>query len=223
MMQRIGIMGGMFDPVHAGHLQAARAAMQVLELSHIYMVPCAIPNHREQPGASQQHRQAMLELAIGADSGFSVDDREFRRQGVSYAVDTLQSFAGEYPDAALVYVLGWDSFNSLPSWYRWRELFSFSHFCAVSRPGETLPTALNTATPAAQALLAELQARQVHSAQQLFRRRSGGIYILEDLAIPVSSSDVRQALEAGTTVNQLPAKVLDYIYEHKLYQSSRQP
>ncbi len=207
---RIGIMGGMFDPVHYGHLAAATAALDALILDRLYLVPCAQPNHRDAAIADGQHRLAMLQLAAGADTRLLVDDREIRRPGVSYAVDTLASFSGQYPDADLVFVLGWDSFLSLPRWHRWQDMFAYAHFCAVSRPG------VSEAVPAV--LAREMAERSVTSPQALFSRHTGNILVLDGVKVDVSSTQLRQARERGTLDESLlPAAVAAYIRQHALY------
>jgi nicotinate-nucleotide adenylyltransferase len=217
MMHRIGIMGGMFDPVHTGHMQLARTALQVLKLDRLHLVPCAVPNHRGRASASQNHRKAMLEIAVDSDERFVVDDREYQREGVSYAVDTLKSFATEFPGATLVYVQGWDSFNSLPTWHRWQELFLFCHICAVSRPGQMLPTENSPPGSTAAMLYDELRCRQVESVDALFASDHGRILVLRDVALDVSSSEVREALSKGGDAQNVCTGVEQYIKQHQLY------
>jgi nicotinate-nucleotide adenylyltransferase len=196
MMHRIGIMGGMFDPVHTGHMQLARTALQVLKLDRLHLVPCA---------------------AVDSDERLVVDDREYQREGVSYAVDTLKSFATEFPGATLVYVQGWDSFNSLPTWHRWQELFLFCHICAVSRPGQMLPTENSPPGSTAAMLYDELRCRQVESVDALFASDHGRILVLRDVALDVSSSEVREALSKGGDAQNVCTGVEQYIKQHQLY------
>lgn len=215
MSLRIGIMGGMFDPVHRGHLQVALTALNALDLDHVRLVPCAVPNHRDQASASAADRLAMLELAL-ADQGetrLKTDDREFQRPGVSYMVDTLASLASQFPDATLVYIMGWDSFNTLPGWHKWRQMFDYCHICALSRPGVRL-AADNMAEQDAQWLLS----RQSQSLSSLFDTKSGKLLVLDELAEPAASTHIRQALGAGEKkLTDIPGVVLDYIRQHQLY------
>lgn len=221
MTQRIGIMGGMFDPVHIGHLQLAQTALQTLKLDRLHLVPCAVPNHRGHASASKSHRKAMLEIAVNTDKRLVVDDREYQRAGVSYAVDTLKSFANEFPHAALVYVQGWDSFNSLPTWHRWQELFLLAHICAISRPGQKLPNEHSPLGSTAAALYEELKVRQVGSVDALFASHKGRILVLAELAVDVSSTRVRELLGAGTTASSanICEGVEEYISQHQLYRN----
>ena len=208
--QKIGVMGGMFDPVHDGHLAAARLALTELSLDRVHLVPCARPNHRGEPGVSGEHRVAMLNLAIAGDKRLMADTRELQRPGVSYMVDTLRSFVAEFPQAVLVYILGRDSFYSLPRWHQWRELLDLCHLAVTHRPAQDS----GVMEPA---LLAEFQQRRVETAAQLMSHARGRILMLDNLDVPASSSAVRQALAHKAAHIPVPAAVLDYIHTHGLY------
>jgi nicotinate-nucleotide adenylyltransferase len=211
--QRLGVMGGMFDPVHDGHLAAARLALDELALERVHLVPCARPNHRSEPGISAEHRVAMLELAIAGDRRLVVDTRELQRPGVSYMVDTLRSFVAEFPQVILVYILGQDSFYSLPRWHQWRELLDLCHLAVINRPveleagGSEMPAELD----------AEYQQRKVADVASLMARPRGRILRLHNLDMPASSTAVRKGLSEGKRSVPVPAAVLDYIELHRLY------
>jgi nicotinate-nucleotide adenylyltransferase len=215
MSLRVGIMGGMFDPVHRGHLQVALTALDALALDQLRLVPCAVPNHRGKAGAPAADRLAMLEVALAElnEPRLRTDDRELQRPGVSYMVDTLASLAAQFPDASLVYVMGWDSFNTLPNWHRWRQMLDYCHICAVSRPGVCLGSA-NMSGQDADWLLA----RRVSQPSSLFDTSNGRVCVLDELAEPAASTDIRQALAAGgQQITDIPGVVLDYIRQHQLY------
>ena len=216
MMRRIGVMGGMFDPVHRGHLAAALAAVEQLGLERLHLLPCATPNHRDLATASSEHRLAMLDLVSKAHPKLLVDDRELRRTGISYTVDSLAELHQELPDVSLVFVQGWDSFLSLPGWHRWQSLFDHAHLCAVSRPGVVWPPRSEDAN---NRLLRELlSARGADSPETLFRRPVGGIYVLDGVNIDISSTDLRCRLREGAdTSDWLEPPVRAYIAHHGLY------
>lgn len=217
MSRRIGIMGGMFDPVHRGHMAAANTACHVLGLDCLYLVPCSRPNHRRQPEAGAQDRLRMLDRAVTGQSRLLADDSELRRGDTSYTVDTLRDFARREPDSTLVFVLGWDSFLTLPEWHQWRTIFEYAHICAISRPGNRLPAA-DSDSPTDQRLLAELEKRRVESVRRLYEQPSGGIFIIDDLSEHVSSSAIREAVAAGRIrESDLPPGVAEYIRAHGLY------
>ncbi|HLT64463.1 MAG TPA: nicotinate-nucleotide adenylyltransferase [Pseudohongiella sp.] len=213
--QRLGVMGGMFDPVHDGHLAAARLALDELALERVHLVPCSQPNHRSAPGVSGEHRVAMLELAIAGDSRLTVDTRELQRPGVSYMVDTLRSFVAEYPQALLVYILGQDSFYSLPRWHQWRELLDLCHLAVIHRPEQT-PADSNVGLMPSE-LESEFRHRHVASVDALMSSPRGKILRLDDLDIPASSTSIRQKLAQGSRAVPVPSAVLDYIKSHGLY------
>lgn len=208
--RRIGVLGGMFDPVHLGHLQLASVALADLMLAQLRMVPCHLPNHRGPATASGQVRLAMLRLATQSEPRIVVDDRECLRDGISYTVDTLAALRQEFPSATLVLVLGADAFAGLERWHRWQDLFTLAHLFVVSRPGEEKPL-----TPA---LAREVLAREVHSAAQMFATSSGACLFSRHLHVDISSTAVREALRArGATTTLLPQCVRDYIDTHALY------
>lgn len=210
-----GVMGGMFDPVHLGHLQAARVARQVCGLQRVLLVPCGNPVHRGAAITAATQRCAMLSLAIAAEPGLELDTRECDSAAPSRSVVTLQSLHRERPDETLCFILGVDAFLALASWYRWRELFDLAHLIVITRPGYDLSGA--GAEPAIQH---ELRQRRCASAAALADTQAGRIFVLEAATPQLSSSEVRARLAAGMSVAQLlPAAVADYIETHQLYRA----
>lgn len=211
-LTRIGVMGGMFDPVHSGHLQAALTALRLLELDQLRLVPCHVPNHRGPAKASSTERLEMLQLAVAGEPRLLVDPREMERDGVSYTVDTLTSLRNDFPGATLVLVLGWDAFAGLPSWHRWRELLTLAHMLVISRP------AAAPEQPLLEGLAQTLRRCQVASAEELFRQPAGAILVTEELQLDISSTQVRNLLHAGSDADMLlPTAVEQYIDRHGLY------
>lgn len=211
MSRRIGFMGGMFDPVHRGHLAVARRAMETLQLDELRMIPCAIPNHRKPASAPAADRVAMLELAIAGVTGLCVDERELRREGISYTVDTVHSLQQDFPAATLVMVIGMDSFLGLPQWHRWQEILQLCHLCVLSRP-ESLA---QTMDPQLETLL--LTRRQL-SPEALFSRKEGGLFWIEDLNLDIASSAIRRRIDSGEAFDDmLEPRVAEYIASRRLY------
>jgi nicotinate-nucleotide adenylyltransferase len=135
------IYGGTFDPVHLGHVAVAEAAARALAPCALHLVPAADPPHRARPGATAEQRVAMLRLAFSSHPEFLIDERELRRSGPSYMVDTLLDLRAEFgsrPPLALL--LGADAFLGLPSWHRWEEILDLCHLVLVPRPGTSLDT-----------------------------------------------------------------------------------
>ncbi|MEX1198113.1 MAG: nicotinate (nicotinamide) nucleotide adenylyltransferase [Pseudohongiellaceae bacterium] len=222
MTDRIGIMGGMFDPPHRGHIRAALAAADALALERVCMVPCARPNHRAGASADGCHRLAMLRLACAEHAVLEVDDRELQRGGTSYTADTLEEFSARYPRALRVFIQGWDSFLTLPGWERWEDILRTSHVCAVSRPGSRLPAG-DSDDPAERIMAAILAERRVERPEELLPSTTGGILVLESVDCAISSTQLRQQLQtrgedgAGTVDQWLTPDVTAYIRTHQLY------
>ena len=209
-LRRIGVMGGMFDPVHNGHVAVAVAALQALRLDALRLIPCHLPNHRGPAAASVQERLDMVRLAALVDARLIVDDRECLRPRVSYTVETLESLRAECTSAVLVLIVGFDAFAGLTGWHRWQDIFTLANVLVVSRPGVSveLPASLRV----------EMQQRQVASAKKLCAQPQGGILLLNKLQWDISSTQVREELRLHSGATTLvPAAVANYIRAHGLY------
>lgn len=210
MSTRLGILGGMFDPVHNGHIEAARFAVQALTLQQLDLVPCHIPNHRAAATSTAEHRLAMLRLATAGDDRLKVNSIEIERSQVSYTVDTLATIGAANPDATLVFVLGIDAFNTLPAWHRWQELLERCHLFVLARELEPIAAATSAAL--------NLVQRRVESPEALFETRAGRVYLAQDFHSDLSSSRVRAFLQERADVSALLDKrVKEYIHQHALY------
>ena len=140
-MNPIGIFGGTFDPIHYGHLRTAFELLQALRLGELRFMPAGNPPHREQPMASAEQRVAMVRAATAGQPGFTVDDRETRREGPSYSVDTLAGLRAEHPTRPLCLIVGMDAFLGLPKWHQWQDILKLAHLVVAHRPGWRAPTA----------------------------------------------------------------------------------
>ena len=131
---RIGLYGGTFDPIHHGHLILARDAMEALKLDRIIFVLAAISPHKLASNpTSAVLRREMLGAATNGESGFSIDDRETRREGPSYTVDTVEALRSEMPSARFVYLIGEDHLPKLSTWHRFEELRGMVEFAVFGR------------------------------------------------------------------------------------------
>ncbi len=139
MSEPIGLFGGTFDPIHYGHLRTSFELWQALRLAQVRFLPTGSPPHRESPLAAPELRLEMVRAAVADEKAFVVDDREMRRTGVSYSVDTLLDLRREFPDRSLCLLLGMDAFLGMPNWHRWREIFDLAHVVVAHRPGWKAP------------------------------------------------------------------------------------
>ena len=136
-MQRIGLFGGSFNPVHLGHLLVAQAAREELQLKRIYFIPAAqSPFKPEQPLAPGTERVRLLRLALAGRTDGEIDEQELARPGVSYSIDTVRDYARRFPEAQLFYLIGADHVKSLPQWREAGELARLVEFVIIPRPGQ---------------------------------------------------------------------------------------
>lgn len=206
----IGIFGGTFDPVHYGHLRTALEVCEALELEELRFIPCGVPPHRGQPEAPAEDRLALLQLALdGADPRFRIDDRELRRSGPSFMVDTLTSIRAELVDCPLCLIVGIDAFQGMPAWHRWRELFKLAHVIVMERPYEP---------SYADALERVLSQRLVSDRGALAQLAAGCIYFQDVSQLAISASRIRDLIRHGKSAQYLvPDAVRRYIADHGLY------
>jgi nicotinate-nucleotide adenylyltransferase len=209
-MRPIGIFGGTFDPIHCGHLRTAFELWQELRLEEVRLLPAGTPPHRDQLYASAAMRLQMVRAAIQDQPSFVVDDREVRRTGVSYSVDTLTELRQEYPHRSLCLLLGMDAFLGLPHWHRWRELLTLAHIVVAHRPGWHAPTS----GPLGQVMVDH----GTGSIRDLHELPSGRIYVHAGTQLEISSTELRALLVAGRDPRYLvPEEVRQIIFETRCY------
>jgi len=188
-MRPFGIFGGMFDPVHYGHLRTAHELYELLELEAIAFVPAGDPPHRAAPLADAATRLAMVRAAVQDDARFLVDDRETRRAGPSYTVLTLEELRAERGGQPLALIMGMDAFTDLHHWHRAEELIGLVHLVVAVRPGSREPD---------RGLAADLLRRhRCQDPRRLSAAAAGLVYVNAGTQLDVSSSAVRQVVAAG--------------------------
>ena len=208
----MGIFGGTFDPIHYGHLRTAFEMLQALRFEEVRFMPCGNPPHRETPIADAALRLRMVRVATEAQYGFIVDDRELRRDGPSYSVDTLSALRSEFPARSIGLIIGMDAFLSLPKWYHWRKILQLAHIVVAHRPGWRAPD---------MGPLGELLAdRGTHRIDDLHQSEAGHIYIHDVTQLEISSSEIRELVSMGRDPRfLLPDAVRDVIETSGCYGS----
>lgn len=193
---KTGVLGGTFDPPHAGHLRMARLAQAQLRLDRVLFVPCCQqPLKGTPPVASGFHRAAMVALALAGKDSWLLDVRELTRGGVSYTAETLEELAAAYPRDHFFLIVGGDSLRTFRQWHRYPDIIAAAELAVVPR-GTTGSD------------LGELPQERVHT--------------LRGRHLPVSSTQVRQRLAQGEPVLGLvPRAVAAYIQRQDLYGSGR--
>jgi nicotinate-nucleotide adenylyltransferase len=190
-VERIGLFGGSFDPVHLGHLLVAQAALEELQLSRLFFIPASQspfkPDTQPAPGAL---RLRMLRLALAGQTQVEVDDQELKRGGTSFTIDTVRDYVARYPSGNIFYLIGADHIAQLPKWREANELARLVEFVVIPRPGSAPVTA-----------------------QPPFRLRP-----LQGFPLGVSSSQIRARVRTGLPIEPLvPPAVAEAIRISRLY------
>ncbi len=209
--RRIGLLGGTLDPIHCGHLDAALAAREALDLESVLIVPSHVPPHRSvQPLASPFHRFAMTALAVNGIAGLLASDDELRIAGPSYTVSTLERFQRSgWTASQLFFIIGADAFAEIATWHRYPEVLDLAMFVVVARPGHELDELV--------ARLPSLEPR-IRRVDEHVSTRQPSIFLLNVATADVSSTEVRQRIQRGASVEGLvPALVDAHIHQHGLY------
>lgn len=197
-MARIGIYGGTFDPVHIGHIQGAKYALQALDLTTLYMVPDRVAPHKQIPDGSPipQQRYEMLRLALKGEENIVACDLELYRGGVSYSYETVLAFRQMYPDAELFLVMGEDMLLSVENWKNPDVLFRECTLAVLCR---------GNGWEKAEEKASRLTAKGIR------------VQLLENPVNPISSTQLRRLLAFQCAAPFLPAGVADYIAKNDLY------
>jgi nicotinate-nucleotide adenylyltransferase len=216
--QRIGILGGTFNPVHLGHLAASEEVRARLRLDRVLFVPAAVPPHKVDADlASAGDRLEMVRLAIADRPWFALSDIEVTRGGTSYTIDTVRSLRSSHPAASLFFITGVDSFLEIKTWHLWDQLLATCTFVVLSRPGSLFSDLrrLDFMRPVDREL-ADLDAGAMSEA--VIRTDFGETYLEAGFTSAISSTEVRRRLREGLSVKYLlPDAVEQYIITNGLY------
>jgi nicotinate-nucleotide adenylyltransferase len=213
-MKPLLLFGGTFDPVHRGHVVVAGEVAHAIG-EPVRLMPAAVPPHRETPGADAAQRLHMLRLAVEDHPELRVDDRELRRDGPSWTVETLRQLRQEIGDRQPVVILvGADAFAKFDTWCDWREILDLAHVLVLTRPG--------VGGEWSSTLRRAVEPRLAESIDALCGEAAGRVLPFAVESIPVSSTAVRRRLAAGEPARDLlPASVSAYLDRHPIYRTAR--
>ncbi|MES3000418.1 MAG: nicotinate-nucleotide adenylyltransferase [Pseudomonadota bacterium] len=189
----MGVFGGAFDPPHVAHVALANAALEQLALDELRIFPTGRAWHKSNILTAPEHRLAMAKIAFDGLSGAVVDDRELKRPGPTYTIDTLRELAAEQPKAELFLVMGEDQARAITQWRDWETVLAMATLCMAERPSH--------ATGEAPAMPAQARLKN-----------------LKLPAMPESATEIRERIAAQKGIDALvPAGVARYIARHHLY------
>ncbi len=203
-LQRIGIFGGSFNPVHHAHLIVGDRFAEAMRLDRVFFIPAAVSPFKasDQSAATEgMARVAMLQLATKDNPLFAVDSWEVEREGVSFTITTIKQYVVKYPQADLFFLIGGDQALSFNRWKEWQSIAALAQLCIADRPGTVAPARWTQ-------LLTSLSVQERQP---------------ERIRVPrleISSTDIRHRLREGRSVRYLlPPAVEEYIRIHNLYRS----
>jgi nicotinate-nucleotide adenylyltransferase len=202
--RHIGVFGGAFDPPHRAHVALVQAAVTQLALDRLHVLPTGQAWHKARVLSPAADRLAMAELAFGSLPGVVVDDRELRRAGPTYTVDTLRELQAEQPQAELFLVIGGDQAGALESWREWREIIRLATVSVAVRPASAdSPGPLDASGPGGLAAGVAALAR---------------VRVLVMPPTDLSATAIRQRVARSQGIAHLvPEPVARYIDQHHLY------
>jgi nicotinate-nucleotide adenylyltransferase len=198
---RLGIFGGSFDPPHIGHLLAAVDAYELLALDKLFFVPAAVqPLKADMIAAPAHQRLAMVALLVGADPRFAVDAVEIDRAGLSYTVETLETFAQRFPTAERFFLIGEDALAAFGAWRNPEQILKLARLAILRRPAAQRVSGVGATTVDKEAGL------------------PAGTIVLETRLVDVSSTEIRERVRDGKSIRGfVPDSVAAFIETERLY------
>jgi nicotinate-nucleotide adenylyltransferase len=204
--KRIAILGGTFDPIHNGHLEAADTVARTFQVDEVHFVPAFSPPHKQSRGiTSPFHRFAMVALATLPFDRFRTSTIEVDTLEKRYTVETLEAMNRENPGAELLFIIGTDMYQEIEAWKNFRRLFDLAHLVIVNRPG--FPFREDVAP-----------FQVIKEPQVVTLPEKTAVFYLPFVELPISSTEIRDDRRRGAEVRQwLPPLVWSYIERNKLY------
>jgi nicotinate-nucleotide adenylyltransferase len=216
--QRIGIMGGTFNPVHFGHLAAAEEVRERLSLDRVLFIPAFIPPHKQEENrATAAQRRDMVLLAIAGNEHFGLSDVDLKRGGTSYTIDTINTLRSSSPESKLFFITGLDAFLDIRTWHHWEQLLGLCAFVVLSRPGYHFSDLINLEF--LNDFTGELLSLDQGAVQQAHIQPAGFDFYLQRIPqYDISSTDIRNRVREGRNIKYLlPESIEHYIIKNNLY------
>ena len=220
--QRLGLLGGTFNPIHLGHVQAARIVKDRCRLDRVLFIPSFIPPHKEdREVASAEHRFKMVQLAVAEESDFAASAIEIEALGTSYSIHTLDRIKGSYPEAEVFFILGIDAFMEIATWKDHEKVLDRCSFIVISRPGYSLEEARKVLGGRLEDRITDLSEDENLGAAP--SSAGPAILLLEIDALDIASSEIRRSMQNGASISGMVAEpVREYIKEHGLYMTNQE-
>ncbi len=214
---RVGLFGGTFNPIHSGHLKAAKDVQERLDLDEILFIPSYISPHKDSEAViSPVHRLKMIELTVRSYPRFIPSAIEIEAKGKSYSILTLKKIKKLYPEALIFFILGIDAFLEIDTWKDYHQVLEQCYFVVISRPGAHLDDAKHVLNGRYQEKMYKLEESEPVKDELLSSYR---IFLLPIDALNITSTEIREKTKKGEAIKSLVADEVEaYIRENRLYQ-----
>jgi nicotinate-nucleotide adenylyltransferase len=221
-IKQVGLLGGTFDPIHRGHLQAAKTVLKAFSLDRILFIPSSRPPHKRASGLTDsRNRLEMLRLALSKHPRLTYSDIEIQRPGVSYTIDTVKALINTSPAEIQFYlIIGHDAFFEIHTWKAYQDLFRILPFILLIRPGAGDPATRNI-----QKLIGLYLRRNISPRYRFSTVRSGffhpdlhPVYVIPNHLLDISSTSIRTRIKNGLSIQSMvPREVMKWISQTGLY------
>ncbi len=214
--ERIGILGGTFNPIHSGHVKAAAEVQRIFSLDKVLLIPSYIPPHKETPDIAPPHcRLQMVKLAVASYPQFIPSSVEIDAKGRSYSVLTLSKLKKRYPDALIFFILGVDAFLDIRTWRDYKKVLEQCHFIVISRPGYDLKDAKKVLGEEYEDRIIRISNSPKPDPNLL---QDSKIFLISIPSLDVASKVIRKKIKKGESISGLVDKsVEEYIRSNALY------
>ncbi|MFC2169786.1 nicotinate-nucleotide adenylyltransferase [Acidobacteriota bacterium] len=218
--EKIGLLGGTFNPIHVGHLKIAEIAQKTFHLDKVLFIPSSIPPHKGSIEAvSPAHRLKMVELAVSSSPRFVCSSIEIDAKGTSYSVITLNKIKKIYPDTRIFFILGIDAFLEITTWKDYKKVLRQCSFIIVNRPGYRLNDAKRVFGGKYIKYMVELSKSEEAISDKIL---SFKIFIFQINAFEVSSTEIRERIKRGDSIKGMVSEAVEnYIKNNKFYQRGK--
>ena len=218
-MKRIGLFGGTFNPIHMGHVQVIREVKEGFDLDKIFIIPSALPPHKETAGIIDVlDRIEMIRLAFSDDPDFMVSDVELKRSGFSYTIDTVRHFKSILPEnAKLFFIVGLDAFLEVNTWKSYKDLFLLIPFIVMSRTTTGQRDTVLQWKNLGRYLKSRISDRYKYSVSRscFIHDEKQPVSLFEVTPVDISSTEIRECVRKGRTIKSLVPEIVEDLIKTK--------
>jgi len=220
-MEKIGLFGGTFNPIHNGHLIISEQIRTLLNIDIIYFIPSYIPPHKLTMSYTHIHRMNMVKLALEYSSSFYSSPIEIKRGSISYTVDTIREFKNMLGDVELFFIIGSDAFLEIHTWKKSKDILNLCKFIVVNRGSGDYFKMINNSNKLFVDSYSHLKLQTVDAHNFDNIKINGDVIYINSEPIGISSTKIRRLIKTGKSIRYMvPDVVLEYINRNNLYKEN---